>query len=75
VTGASRGVGRATALRLAQSGANVAVNYLKSDADADEVVELCKREDVDAIAVQGDVSEWNDAQNLAQKTLEKFGRI
>jgi len=75
VTGASRGVGRATALRLAESGANVVVNYLSAEEKADNVVELCKEFGVDAIAVQGDVSQWTDAHNLANKAIEKFGRI
>jgi 3-oxoacyl-[acyl-carrier protein] reductase len=75
ITGASRGVGRATALRLAESGANVVVNYLKEAEKANNVVALCKEKGVDAIAVQGDVSVWQDAQNLAQRTIEKFGKI
>lgn len=75
ITGASRGVGRATALRLAEAGASVVVNYLTSEAQAKTVVELCKETGIEAITAQGDVSLWNDAQNLARKTLEKFGRI
>jgi 3-oxoacyl-[acyl-carrier protein] reductase len=75
VTGASRGVGRAVALRLAEAGANVVVNYLNASEKAENVVELCRELGVDAIAVQGDVSEWNAAQNLAKEALEKFGRI
>ena len=75
ITGASRGVGRATALRLAESGANVVVNYLKEAEKAETVVALCKEKGVDALAVQGDVSVWQDAQNLAQKAIEKFGKI
>ena len=75
VTGASRGVGAATALRLAESGANVVVNYLSREDAAREVVEKCQESNVEAIAVQGDVSVWQDAQNLANKTTEKFGRI
>ena len=75
ITGASRGVGRATALRLAESGANVVVNYLSAKEKAERVVALCREKGVDALAVQGDVSVWQDAQNLAKETLEKFGQI
>ena len=75
VTGASRGVGRATALRLAEAGANVVVNYLSRAEEAEEVVKECKFHGVEAIAFRGDVSEWQVSQNLAKQTLEKFGRI
>jgi 3-oxoacyl-[acyl-carrier protein] reductase len=75
VTGASRGVGRATALRLAEAGANVVVNFLSAEEKAENVVALCKEKGVRAIAVQGDVSIWNEAQNLAHKALEEFASI
>lgn len=75
ITGASRGVGRATALRIAEAGGNVVVNYLKSEEKAEEVVEICKRKGVEAIAVQGDVSNWLDSRNIADKAVEEFGRI
>nr|MDQ3374207.1 3-oxoacyl-ACP reductase FabG [Acidobacteriota bacterium] len=72
---ASRGVGAATALRLAESGANVVVNFLKSETEANEVVKNCESLGVEAIAVQGDVSEWQAAQTIARKTIEKFQTI
>ena len=75
ITGASRGVGRATALRLAESGANVVVNFLNAEEKANNVVQLCKEFGVDAIAVQGDAALWQDAHNLAERAIEKFGRI
>jgi len=75
VTGASRGVGRATAVRLAEGGANVVVNYLSNSGEAAETVQMCKAHGVDAIAVGADVSEFAGAKLLADATLEKFGRI
>lgn len=75
VTGSSRGVGRATAVRLAEGGANVVVNFLSNDAEAAETVRLCEAKGVEAIAVQADVSEMLEARDLAAKALEKFGRI
>ncbi|HEX8565356.1 MAG TPA: 3-oxoacyl-ACP reductase family protein [Pyrinomonadaceae bacterium] len=75
ITGASRGVGRATSLRFAQAGANVAVNYLKSEQDAGEVVELCRRQGTKAIAVQGDAARLEDAEKIRQAAIEAFGRV
>lgn len=75
ITGASRGVGRATALRLAEGGANVVINYLKSEEDAMDVVRLCQNKGVEAIAVQADVSDMVEAQKIARQALERFGRI
>lgn len=75
VTGASRGVGRATALRLAEGGANVVVNYLSNEAEAFETVRLCKEKGVEAITVQGDVSEFIPAKEIARRAVERFGRI
>ncbi len=75
VTGASRGVGRATAIRLAEAGANVVVNYLSNDAEAQETVEMCKNRGVGAIAVAADVSEFVGAQAIAKVAIERFGRI
>ena len=75
VTGASRGVGRATAIRLAEGGANVVVNYLSNEVEALETVRACQNKGVEAIAVQADVSDLVDAQKLAKQTLERFHRI
>jgi 3-oxoacyl-[acyl-carrier protein] reductase len=75
VTGASRGVGRATAIRLAEGGANVVVNYLSNDVEALETVRACQNKGVEAIAVQADVSDMVEAQKLAKQTLDRFHEI
>lgn len=75
VTGSSRGVGKATALRLSEAGANVVINFLSREDAANETVKECETLGAEAIAVQGDVSVWQDAQNLANKAIEKFGKI
>jgi 3-oxoacyl-[acyl-carrier protein] reductase len=75
VTGASRGIGRATALRLAEAGANVVVNYLQAKSEAEKVVAECKTFGVEAIAVQANVAKLSDAHSLTQSAINKFGRI
>ncbi|MDX1944652.1 MAG: 3-ketoacyl-ACP reductase [Pirellulaceae bacterium] len=75
VTGASRGIGRAIALRLARDGFAVAVNYFSSRAGADEVVAEIENLGGQAVAVQGDVAQTADRERLIGVTLESFGRL
>ncbi|ASS75889.1 3-oxoacyl-ACP reductase [Tumebacillus algifaecis] len=73
VTGASRGIGRAIAIALAEAGANLVVNYKNSAAAALETVESCRRADVNAIAVQADLSDPDQAAYLIEATCVNFG--
>jgi 3-oxoacyl-[acyl-carrier protein] reductase len=75
VTGASRGIGRAIAIRLAELGANVVVNYFKSADAANQVVDEIKSKGGNAIAVQGDVSKFVEAGNVVKATTDAFGRL
>ncbi|KEO81927.1 3-oxoacyl-[acyl-carrier-protein] reductase [Tumebacillus flagellatus] len=75
VTGGSRGIGRAICLELAEQGAKVVVNYAGSQAAAEEVVALIKEKGGEAVAVQGDVAVYADAEKMVSATTETFGRI
>jgi 3-oxoacyl-[acyl-carrier protein] reductase len=75
VTGGSLGIGAAIAKKLAECGANVAINYRKHDAEAKAVVAECEKMGVKAIAVQADVSSFADAQAMVDKTVEVFGGL
>jgi 3-oxoacyl-[acyl-carrier protein] reductase len=75
VTGASTGIGRAIAERLADEGATVVVNYGKSVENARSVVAGINAKGGRAIAVQGDVSKIPDVRRLIRQTAEHFGRL
>ena len=75
VTGGSRGIGRAIAEDLAKNGAKVVVNYNSNADAANEVVAAIETMGSEAIAVQADVSDFDQAQALAKATTEKFGQI
>ncbi|MGF1460086.1 MAG: 3-oxoacyl-[acyl-carrier-protein] reductase [Leptolyngbyaceae cyanobacterium] len=75
ITGGSRGIGRATALALAHAGAYVVVNYARSSRAADEVVAEIERDGGQAIAVQADVSEMEQAEALIKAAMDKWGRV
>ncbi|NTU70349.1 MAG: 3-oxoacyl-[acyl-carrier-protein] reductase [Coriobacteriia bacterium] len=75
VTGASRGIGAAIALRLAADGAAVAVNYAGSKASADAVVESIVALGGRAVALQGDVSDSAAALALVDSTIAELGAL
>ncbi len=75
VTGSSRGIGRAIALRLAAGGARVVVNYRSDEGAALAVVREIEQSGGQAIAAQADVSQAAEAQALIDATQKTFGRI
>ena len=75
VTGASRGIGRATALALASEGAAVVVNYASSSNAAAEVVAQIEAIGGQAIAFKANVANSDEVDQLIAATMEKFGRI
>ncbi len=84
VTGASRGIGRGIALRLAEAGANVIVNYhdpgeldlgRNNLADAAEVVETISKSGGQAVAIEADVSDQLVVERLIRETVRTFGSL
>ncbi len=75
VTGGSRGVGRAVALRLAEAGADVVINYLTSQSRAKAVAEEVQQFGRQAMTVKADVSEAEDAQAMMEFVGERFERL
>jgi 3-oxoacyl-[acyl-carrier protein] reductase len=75
ITGGSRGIGRATAVKLAQHGANLAINYLSRESDALVAKELVEREGVQCILVKGDVSDPAVVEEMVKRTREELGPI
>jgi len=75
VTGASRGIGRAVAKRLAQDGFAADVNYLSNVGEAEGVVAEIKGIGGDAVAVKADVANQADVERLFEETVKKFGSV
>ena len=75
VTGASSGIGRAIAERIAEEGAIVVVNYSKSSDKAQQVVVGIQAKGGKALAVQADMSRVGDARRLVADTIKQFNRL
>ncbi len=69
ITGGARGIGRATAIRFAQGGAKIAINYRGNSAAADEAKRLVEQAGGSATAIQGDVSVEADVDRLVKEAL------
>jgi len=75
VTGASRGIGWATAVALGEAGANVAFNFFDARHDVDAGIERVQAAGAAAIAVPGDVASADDVQRMADATVAAFGKL
>lgn len=75
VTGASRGIGAAIAIRLAADGAKVVVNYARSEKEANDVVSTITRAGGSAVAVKADMGKPQEIPGLFAATIKAFGRL
>ncbi|MGU8345591.1 3-oxoacyl-[acyl-carrier-protein] reductase [Clostridium perfringens] len=75
VTGGTRGIGRAIALKLADHGANIVINYRNSDKEAEELKAILEGKGVKVLTVKCDISNFEDSKNLMDKCKEVFGKI
>jgi len=74
VTGASKGLGRAIAIRLAEQGARVAVNYNSSQSEATDVVDSIREMNEEALSVKADVSKLDEVVSMVSSVEDAFGR-
>ena len=75
ITGASRGVGAAAALQLAQAGCRIAINHRQTPDRAEAVAAQCCDAGAEAIVIQGDVAEDAACRAMVAQTLEAFGAL
>lgn len=75
ITGATRGIGKQIAITLAKEGYNIALNYRKENEELEQVKKEIEKEQVEVLAVQGDVSVFEDCERIAKEVIEKFGQI
>ena len=75
ITGGTRGIGAACSRMFAEGGASVATSYLSDHDSAQKLAVELAAKDADCLAVAGDLSREEDAANLVNETVERFGRI
>jgi NAD(P)-dependent dehydrogenase (short-subunit alcohol dehydrogenase family) len=75
ITGSNQGIGSGIALKFAEEGADVLVNYRKNNNMAEDVAEKIRRLGCRALTIQADVSQKTDVNRMVQTALDKFGRI
>ncbi|UCE36128.1 MAG: 3-oxoacyl-ACP reductase FabG [Thermoplasmata archaeon] len=75
VTGGSLGIGAVIAVKLAEDGANVAINYRRHDKEAKEIVKQIEKLGRKALAIKADVTNHLDAQKMFSKVIDNLGRL
>jgi 3-oxoacyl-[acyl-carrier protein] reductase len=75
VTGASRGIGRAIARQFAEEGASVAINYNRSEKEAETTLQEVRAAGANGITVRADISKKSEVEEMVRTVVREFGRI
>lgn len=75
VTGATRGIGKAIALELADNGYDIVLNYRSANDELKQTQKEIEEKNVNCFLVYGDISKFEDCENIAKQAMEEFGRI
>ena len=75
ITGGSRGIGKAIAIKFAKEGYNLVINYVSDKTNLEELEEEFKQYDSEVLFIKTDVSNFEDCENMAKQAIEKFGKI
>ena len=75
ITGATRGIGKEIAMILAKEGYDIALNYRKENEELEKVKKEIQENNVTVLAVKGDVSSFEECEQLVKQVIEKFGKI
>ena len=75
VTGGTRGIGKAIALKYAENGYNIVINYISDKTNVDEIKKEFSKYGVESLVVKADVSKAEDVDRAVKQAIEKFGKI
>ncbi len=75
ITGGTRGIGRAIALKLSEEGYNIAISYINNNKKAQEVVDEIEKNNVKALAIKADVSKEEEVNNMMKVINKELGNI
>lgn len=75
ITGASRGIGKAIAVKFAKEGYNLVINYVSDKTDIKKLEEEFKQYGSEILLIKSDVSKYEECENMIKRAIEKFGQI
>ena len=75
ITGGSRGIGKEVALKFADNGYNIVINYVSDKTDVEKLEKEFSEKGVETLILKADVTNGEEIENLVKQVIEKFGKI